>query len=216
MYSGRQPASTALIATFSAVMDTARGATKPISCVGARRAASSSARTLSSVGGTTGRPSDQPCAKQNSIASAGPSTWYRFDVSAAGIAPSWDAARRAAMAATLPPGRGLAQARDGRAQDALDVVGDERLHDGRTAARRDERAGGVADHVARAEEHPPRRAGGAPPSGAVEPWWPAVSRISASRLRISGSSSPARTRRRVGAAAAAGAARAARGRAGGG
>src|SRR5437762_2848960 len=88
MYSGRHPAMTALIATFSAVTDTARWATKPISCFGSSRAASSRAPTRSAVGGTTGRPSVQPCWKQNSMASATSSTLWRFDVSVPGIGTS--------------------------------------------------------------------------------------------------------------------------------
>src|SRR2546422_11402581 len=41
MYSGLQPAITALMATFSAVIDTARCSTKAICCLGSSRAASS-------------------------------------------------------------------------------------------------------------------------------------------------------------------------------
>src|SRR4030095_7370211 len=85
MYSGLQPAITALIATFSAVMDTARFVMNAICCCGPSRAASSIAPTRSGVGGTTGRPSVQPCWKQNSIASPTSWTWYRFDVSETAI-----------------------------------------------------------------------------------------------------------------------------------
>src|SRR5882724_3512892 len=89
MYSGLQPAITALIATFSAVMDTTRFVMKATCCCGASRAASSIAPTRSGVGGTTGRPSVQPCAKQNSIASPTSWTWYRFDVSVTAIYASF-------------------------------------------------------------------------------------------------------------------------------
>src|SRR5215831_14258593 len=87
MYSGRQPAMTALIATFSAVTDTDRFVMKASSCLGSRRAAASIMVTRSSVGGTTGKPSVQPCWKQNSLASTS-STRCRLDVSAAAIDPS--------------------------------------------------------------------------------------------------------------------------------
>src|SRR5215510_8778362 len=85
MYSGLQPAITELIATFSAVIDTARFVMNAICCCGASLAASSIAPTRSGVGGTTGRPSVQPCWKQNSIASPTSWTWYRFDVSETAI-----------------------------------------------------------------------------------------------------------------------------------
>src|SRR5262245_23469633 len=87
MYSGRQPAITALIATFSAVTETDRLVMNAISCLGSRRAAASIIVTRSSVGGTTGRPSVHPCWKQNSPASTS-STRYRLDVSAAAIGAS--------------------------------------------------------------------------------------------------------------------------------
>src|SRR5215510_12470313 len=87
MYSGRQPAMTALIATFSAVTDTDRFVMKASSCFGSRRAAASIMVTRSSVGGTTGKPSVQPCWKQNSLASTS-STRCRLDVSAAAMDPS--------------------------------------------------------------------------------------------------------------------------------
>jgi hypothetical protein len=60
MCSGRQPAITALIATFSALIATCRLVTNAIWVSGSRAAASSIARTAGSVGGTTGSPSVQP------------------------------------------------------------------------------------------------------------------------------------------------------------
>src|SRR5215831_14874482 len=87
MYSGRQPAITALMATFSAVTDTDRFVMNAICCLGSRRAAASIIVTRSSVGGTTGRPSVHPCWKQNSPASTS-STRYRLDVNAAAIGAS--------------------------------------------------------------------------------------------------------------------------------
>src|SRR3989442_13006318 len=93
MYSGLQPAITALMATFSAVIDTARCSTKAICCLGSSRAASSILATFGAAGGTTGRPSVQPCWKQNSIAtSSEPSTAWRFEVSVVGMATSFGAA----------------------------------------------------------------------------------------------------------------------------
>src|SRR5215510_11295246 len=101
MYSGLQPAITALIATFSAVMDTARFVMNATCCCGASRAASSIAPTRSGVGGTTGSPSVQPCWKQNSIASPTSCTWYRFDVSVTAIYVSL---QRASVAGAQPRG----------------------------------------------------------------------------------------------------------------
>src|SRR5437867_6049059 len=96
MYSGLQPAMTAFTATFSAVMATDRCAMKATCFAGSRRAASSIALTRSGVGGITGRPSVQPCWKQNSIASLTSCAWYRLDVSTVAISaslesppPSW-------------------------------------------------------------------------------------------------------------------------------
>ena len=80
MYSGRQPAMTALIATFSAVMDTARWVMKPTWRSGSSFAASSIARTRSSVGGTTGSPSVQPRVNASSTASASSRAVMRLDV----------------------------------------------------------------------------------------------------------------------------------------
>ena len=59
-YSGLQPASTALIATFSTVHGTRSGGTTATTSCGSRRVPSSIACTRRSVGGTTGRPSVQP------------------------------------------------------------------------------------------------------------------------------------------------------------
>ena len=53
---------TALMATFSAVMETARWERYAIWVSGSSLAAASMARTAGSVGGTTGSPSDQPFA----------------------------------------------------------------------------------------------------------------------------------------------------------
>src|SRR5207244_9149034 len=68
-YSGRHPASTALIAIFSTVARPSRGATRPISSSPARPLASTAARTRAAVGGMTGRPSVTPRAYRLSIAS---------------------------------------------------------------------------------------------------------------------------------------------------
>ena len=57
---GRQPAITALIASFSAVTARARTGSTPTRWSGTRPAHSRQASTASSVGGTTGRPSVQP------------------------------------------------------------------------------------------------------------------------------------------------------------
>ena len=57
---GRQPAMTALTASFSALMARWRTGSTPISCSGGIIAHSRHARTASSVGGTIGRPSVQP------------------------------------------------------------------------------------------------------------------------------------------------------------
>ena len=57
---GRQPAITALIASFSAVIASPRTGSMPISWSGGIITQSRQARTASSVGGTIGRPSVQP------------------------------------------------------------------------------------------------------------------------------------------------------------
>ena len=59
-YSGRQPAITAAIATFSTVTSTRSGGTVATTSSGARVVPVSMRSTRSSVGGTTGRPSVQP------------------------------------------------------------------------------------------------------------------------------------------------------------
>ena len=66
-YSGLQPASTALIATFSTVHSTRSGGTTATMSSGARSVPSSMRSTRASVGGTTGSPSLQP---RSNIASA--------------------------------------------------------------------------------------------------------------------------------------------------
>jgi hypothetical protein len=57
---GRQPAITALMASFSAVIGTARTSSMPMSCSGGVIAQSRQVCTASAVGGTIGRPSVQP------------------------------------------------------------------------------------------------------------------------------------------------------------
>ena len=57
---GRQPAITALIASFSAVMARPRTGSMPISWSGGIITHSRQASTASRVGGTMGRPSVQP------------------------------------------------------------------------------------------------------------------------------------------------------------
>ena len=59
-YSGRQPAITAEMATFSTVTSTRSGGTVATMSWASRRVPSSMRSTRSSVGGTTGRPSVQP------------------------------------------------------------------------------------------------------------------------------------------------------------
>ena len=59
-YSGRQPAMTALMATFSTVRSMRSGGTTATTSSGARVVPDSIRRTRASVGGTTGRPSVQP------------------------------------------------------------------------------------------------------------------------------------------------------------
>ena len=58
-YSGRQPASTALIATFSTVAGAMFGGTTATTSCGSRRVPVSMRSTRSGVGGTTGSPSLQ-------------------------------------------------------------------------------------------------------------------------------------------------------------
>src|SRR6267143_5325670 len=68
-YSGRQPAITALTATRSTVARPLAGATSPISSSPRRPLAATAARTRSTLGGTTGRPSVTPRANRSSIGS---------------------------------------------------------------------------------------------------------------------------------------------------
>ena len=70
MYSGLQPAITALIATFSTVQGARFGGMLPTISSGLRSVPPSMRRMRSSVGGTTGRPSLQPRSKQASIGSS--------------------------------------------------------------------------------------------------------------------------------------------------
>ena len=69
-YSGRQPAMTALTATFSTVHSTRSGGTTVTISSGSRVVPSSIRRTRASVGGTTGRPSVQPRSKRASNSSS--------------------------------------------------------------------------------------------------------------------------------------------------
>ena len=70
-YSGRQPAITALIATFSTVHSTRSGGASTTTSSAARVVPASMRTTRSGVGGTRGRPSDQP---RSYIASASSSS----------------------------------------------------------------------------------------------------------------------------------------------
>ena len=65
-YSGRQPAITALAATFSTVASPFSGSTSPSTSVGARSVKASACFTRATVGGTTGRPSLQPRRRNSS------------------------------------------------------------------------------------------------------------------------------------------------------
>ena len=69
-YSARQPASTALTATFSTVQGTWSGGTTATTSSGARRVPSSMRRTRASVGATTGSPSVHPRANMASASSS--------------------------------------------------------------------------------------------------------------------------------------------------
>ena len=69
-YSGRQPAMTAAIATFSTVTSARSGGTVATTAAGSRVVPSSMRRTRSSVGGTTGSPSVQPRAYIASMSSS--------------------------------------------------------------------------------------------------------------------------------------------------
>ena len=69
-YSGRQPAMTALTATFSTVHSTRSGGTTVTTSSGSRVVPSSIRSTRASVGGTTGSPSVQPRSKRASNSSS--------------------------------------------------------------------------------------------------------------------------------------------------
>src|SRR5919109_1457598 len=74
MYSGRQPAMTALVAMASIVATPWRGGTTPTTAIGSRPEAAIMRSTNSSVGGTMGKPSVQPLAKYCSMMSMAPRT----------------------------------------------------------------------------------------------------------------------------------------------
>ena len=76
-YSGRQPAITALTATFSTVHGTRSGGTTATGSSGSRSVPSSMRSTRAGVGGTTGRPSVQPRSYMASISSSSSATWIR-------------------------------------------------------------------------------------------------------------------------------------------
>ncbi len=102
MYVGRQPARTALIATFSTVTVRRRVGSRTTTSSGSRPAASTKRRTASSVAGTTGRPSAQPRSKHVSTASSQPGTSTWADVSRMPAPPPF-ASRPAPN--TMRPGR---------------------------------------------------------------------------------------------------------------
>ena len=60
MYSGRQPAMTALAATLPTVISRRRSGSSPMTSVDGLPVRSMNSATRASVGGTTGRPSVQP------------------------------------------------------------------------------------------------------------------------------------------------------------
>ena len=74
-----QPAITALIAIFSTVAGASAGGTRPITSCGSRAVPSSMRSTRSSVGGTSGNPSDQPRANIASCSSSSPPISMRRD-----------------------------------------------------------------------------------------------------------------------------------------
>ena len=87
MYSGSEPAITALMASFSAVMTMfSRVGTVPITASGARPAASSMSATRAGVGGTMGMPSVHPRSKKASMASKASPASIRFEVRVAWVA----------------------------------------------------------------------------------------------------------------------------------
>ena len=105
-YSGRQPAITAAIATFSTVTSTRSGGTVATTSSGARDVPSSMAITRASVGGTTGRPSLQPRANIISRSSSASATSIRRERS---TLPPWrtrSSSTRSGSTLMLPhPGR---------------------------------------------------------------------------------------------------------------
>ena len=80
-YSGKQPAITALIATFSTVAGARSGATIATTSSGARVVPASIASTRREEGATTGRPSVQPRANSASASSSSGANAMRRDVS---------------------------------------------------------------------------------------------------------------------------------------
>ena len=74
MYSGLQPAITALIATFSTMHGALFGGMAPTTSCGSRVVPRSMRSTRTGVGGTTGSPSLQPREKQSSCSSSGECT----------------------------------------------------------------------------------------------------------------------------------------------
>ena len=70
MYSGLQPAITALMATFSTVHACSSGGTEPNTSPGRRVVPASMRNTRCGVGGTTGKPSVQPRLKHASMSSS--------------------------------------------------------------------------------------------------------------------------------------------------
>ncbi len=95
MNSGRQPAMTALIATFSTVQSARSGGTTATTSFGCRLVPESILSTRSGVGGTTGRPSVQPRSKHASISSSRSPSSIRRD--ARRLAP-----KRAASLSAIP------------------------------------------------------------------------------------------------------------------
>jgi hypothetical protein len=80
-YSGRQPAITALIATFSTVAGARSGGTIATTSLGSRVVPASIASTRRSVGATTGSPSVQPRANSASASSSCSASAMRRDAS---------------------------------------------------------------------------------------------------------------------------------------
>ena len=107
MYSGRQPARTALMAAFSTVTVRRRVASRRSTSSGCRRAASRNSWTRAAVAGTTGRPSVQPRSKHVSTASAQPEVSTSRDMSGIGAPSPTPTGRRGPRPAsnTMRPGR---------------------------------------------------------------------------------------------------------------